>query len=250
MDKPLCFVIAHRYYRMYPSYIQYYVDNIQKYYENALTIIVDNNSSYLTDIIEKFVNYKDVVILINNTECKFELGAYNEGIRYLIQTNIYDNYSFVIFSQDTFVLKNKFDFQALTDKQTLAGVFVGSNCGQHFDYGFDTHPTVQHFWNTLEMNKYYPFPHRSFCWCCSFFLHSSKIAEFLNLTQHIVIKVRNDSCALERYLWMIMYRLNNNVLENIDGLLEEIHLKYHCHNVDIINGTIESYFVKHTQQKT
>lgn len=250
VEKPICFIISHRYYRTYPSYIQYYVDNIQKYYENALTIIVDNNSSHLDDIREKLADYKNVIILVNDTECKFELGAYNEGIRYLINHNIYNDYSYVVFSQDTFVLKNKFDFREFTQKKTTAGVFIGSECGQDFEYGLNLHPTTQYFWNKLEMDKYYPFLNKGFCWCCSFFLHSSKIGEFLNLTQHIVIKVRNDSCALERYLWMIMYRLNNNKLENIDGLLEHIHLKYDCHRVNIINDSVSCYFVKHTQQKT
>jgi hypothetical protein len=244
--KPICFVIAHRYYRQYPSYIEYYVENIQKFYEGSLTIIVDNNSKYLCDIAEKFVDNVGVVILTNDTECKFELGAYKCGIQYLFIEGLYDNYSFVVFSQDTFVLKNKFEFESLNGD--LAGPLVGSSVGQNYDYGLNHHPMFHHFWNKLEMDKY-PCV-RSFCWCCSFFIHSSKMGEFFNLTRDIVITVRNDSCATERYFWMILYRLNNNRLANIDGLLEDIESKYHCGNVDVVNSVVNSYFVKRSQNKT
>jgi hypothetical protein len=225
------------------------VDNIQHFYENSFIIIVDNNSKYLEDITVKLANYKNILFLINNTECKFELGAYKVGIQYLLENNVFSDYSFVILSQDTFVLKNKYDFQLLEDN-TLAGVFVGSEQGENFDYGFCHHNTVKYFWNILDMDKYYGNSPRSFCWCCSLFLHSSKISEFLNLTKDIVFNIRNDSCASERYLWMITYRLNNNKMKYIDGLLENIGIKYNCHGVDIINGTMDSYFVKHAQCKT
>ena len=111
MNHKVVFIISHKYYREFPpSYIKYYVDNIQKFYPNACTIIVDNNSNNLEeDIIIQFKDYKNLVILINNSECKYELGSYKVGIQYMIEKNFY-NLDYCVFTQDSFVLKNYFDF--------------------------------------------------------------------------------------------------------------------------------------------
>ena len=46
----VCFIISHFYNRNYTSYIKYYIDNIQYFYNDSLIIIVDNNSKYIADI--------------------------------------------------------------------------------------------------------------------------------------------------------------------------------------------------------
>ena len=46
----LCFIISHKYYKSYKSFIKYYVDNIKKFYPNSFILIVDNNSENLEDI--------------------------------------------------------------------------------------------------------------------------------------------------------------------------------------------------------
>ena len=72
----------------------------------VIILIVDNNSPYLEDIeniLKKYINLK---IIINNSKCKFEIGAYNEGIRYIQNNNLLNNYEYFIFSQDNFVLKS------------------------------------------------------------------------------------------------------------------------------------------------
>jgi hypothetical protein len=81
----VCFIISCKYNRNYITYIKYYVDNIIKYYTNYLIIIIDNNSIYIDELIKlfNFLNYKNIVILTNNIECKFEIGAYKMGIIYL-----------------------------------------------------------------------------------------------------------------------------------------------------------------------
>ena len=41
-------------------------------------------------------------------------------MRYLIDNNILDNYKYIVCTQDTFVLKNKYDFNILNNQNTTA----------------------------------------------------------------------------------------------------------------------------------
>ena len=76
MDKnKVIFIIAHKYFRGYESYIEYYINNIKKFYEKSLIIVVDNNSNYKDDIFDKLKIYDNVVLLDNDIKCKFEIGA-------------------------------------------------------------------------------------------------------------------------------------------------------------------------------
>ena len=116
----ICFVISHKYYRTYPSFIKLYVDNIQKFYDNSLILICDNNSKYICDIKDIFKDYTNVIIIDNNTECKFEIGAYNCGINYIINNNILEKYEYYVFTQDNFIIKNKYDFNNLINNNVTA----------------------------------------------------------------------------------------------------------------------------------
>jgi hypothetical protein len=82
------FIISAKYYRNYKCYLKFYVDDIQKFYKNFYTLIVDNNSKYINDIILLFQEYNNLKIIINNSDCKFEIVAYNEGIRYILNNNL------------------------------------------------------------------------------------------------------------------------------------------------------------------
>ena len=143
----VCFIISCKYNRNYINFIKYCIDNIIKYYTNYLIIIVDNNSIYINDLISLFnlLNYKNIIILINSNECKFEIGAYNFGIVYLIQNNLIDKYDYFIFTQDNFVLKNKYDFNIFKNNNIFA---AGIN-GGYFPYPKD--PTLV---NVILHNTY------------------------------------------------------------------------------------------------
>ena len=130
-NSKLCFIICHRYNKNYKSYIQYYIDNIQKFYKDSFVVIVDNNSIDLHVIEKRLENYKNIKIIVNNSKSKYEPGAYNEGIRYLKKNNMISNFDYFIFSQDTFVLKNKFDVKKeLIDKNIMACSFYLINDGR------------------------------------------------------------------------------------------------------------------------
>ena len=242
----ICFIISHKYYRNYTSYIQYYVDNIQKFYPNSLCIIVDNNSTYIEDIILKFKDYKNVIILLNISLCKFELGAYKFGISYLIENNLLNNYDYIIFSQDTFVLKNKYDFNNMKKENIQALSFGCSDEGNlHGTYdGISVFNKIYERTNlSNKINKL------TICWCCSFILDTSKVQTFLDITKDIIITTRQESEYSERYFDAILFYLNNNKRFSFNNVNSE-NLSYNCHTIDLINDNVKEFFAKKAQQKT
>lgn len=238
----LCFIIAHRYYRNYQSFIQYYVDNIQKMYTNSFIIIVDNNSKYIDDIKHKLSNYSNLVILSNDTPCKFEIGAYKVGINYLIDNNLVNKYDFCIFTQDNFILNKKYDFNLLKNDGVKACTLGIGDIGHHC--GMLHSQESQHVLRKLGLEN--KIDDVRFCWCCSFILHGSKILDFLNITSDIIIKVRIQSEYAERYLSAILYVLNDN---KHYGLFDVRYLNYDLLSVDLINNNSDYCFMKKFQQK-
>ena len=71
----LCFIIAHIYFRGYESYLKYYISNINKFYPNdTLILVVDNGTKYKEDIFTDITD-KNVVVIDNENEAKFEAHA-------------------------------------------------------------------------------------------------------------------------------------------------------------------------------
>ena len=240
----LCFIIAHKYYRNYESYIQYYVDNIQKFYTNSFIIIVDNNSKHIDDIKNKLANYSNLVILSNDTPCKFEIGAYNVGINYLKDNNLIDKYDFCIFSQDTYVLKNKYNFNKLYIDKTNAlafhaVMFIDIN---QFQLPYFYSPSSMSILKKINLSD--KIQSLKLCWCNSFILHSSKIIEFLDITKDTIVLNRPDSECSERYLSGILYYLNNYSLADLCPVID-----YDFRTIDIINSNTPNWFLKRFQQK-
>ena len=242
MDIPnICFVIANKYYRNYPSYIQHYVDNIQKYYNNSLCIIVDNNSKYISDIIDKLKDYKNVIILENNSLCKFELGAYKIGIKYLIQNNLIENYEYFVFSQDTFVLKNKFNFNTFKEHNVVACPIIIGPVGHHIE--MLSAPQSQIVLKRLNLHN--SIDKIAFCWANTFILHKSKLTAFVDITNDIIITKKIETEWCERYIAAILYYLNNYINCSLNTILNILYTpSYNCHTVDIYDEHLSEYFVK------
>ena len=254
-DYNICFLISCKYNRNYITYIKYYVDNIIKFYTNYLIIIIDNNSVYINELIDlfNFLNYKNIVIITNNIECKFEIGAYKMGIMYLFKNNLINNYNYYVFTQDNFVLKNKYDFNILKNNNIFASAFNYLNIYPPYE---EENPGLisitRDMLNKLNINDSYKID--KLCWCNSFVLHNSKIINFYNIVKDIIIEVRTFSVATEFYLPKILLILNNNKLFTIDGFAEwrnNIHqnIKYDIHS-KYINIDSFSYFEKKFQGKT
>ena len=241
----ICFIISCKYNKNYIIYIKYYVDNIIKYYKNYLIIIVDNNSLYINELIQifNFLNYKNIIILSNNNECKFEIGSYNFGILYLLKNNLINKYDYYIFTQDNFILKNKYDFNILKNNKIYA-----CPINEHDEKPFFYPNITEYAYEILKkINLYDNLDKITFCWCNSFILHNSKIIDFYNYTKDIIIVNRFESECCERYLPRILYELNNHKNYNIDGFMNNI--KYNLHS-NHINTNIFSYFEKKIQGKT
>ena len=243
----ICFIIANKYYRNYPSYIQHFVDNIQKYYKNSLCIIVDNNSKYIIDILVKLKNYKNVIILENNSLCKFELGAYKIGIKYLLNNNLIDKYEYVIFSQDTFVLKNKFDFNTFKTNNIFACPIIIGPIGHHIEM-----LSVQQSQIILQrLNLHNSIDKIAFCWANTFILHNSKLIMFLNITNDVIIVKKIETEWCERYIAAILYYLNNYINCSLNTILNPTYsVSYNCHNDNIYDNHFTEYFVKKIHYKS
>ena len=240
------FIIAHKYFRGYQSYIEYYIKNIKSFYENNLVIVVDNNSEHKEDIFENLKKYEDVILLDNDIESKFEIGAYTVGLKYLIDNKI--DFEYVVFTQDVFVLKNRFDFAGLYADGILACPLVGCSIdhskpeykGIHNDCSEVWHPVLSNLGLLSDMEN------QSFCWCTSFVTHKEKIAQLYSYISTIVVKTRWEGAGSERYMARILFELNNGKNHSIDGDIRE--LKYDSHSVDIYYD-VDSFFVKRNQQK-
>ena len=238
----VCFIISHKYYRNYQSYIQYYVNNIQKFYPDSLCIIVDNNSTYISDIINKFKQNNNIIILSNVSLCKFELGAYKFGLYYLIEQDLLKKYDYIVFSQDTYILKNKYDFNEMKNNNILAMSFGSGYDGD--TYGFNREPDYQKILNKFNLHNF--IDKLGICWSNSFILHNSTAINFLNLTEDMVLTTRFGSMITERTYDIILFHLNGNKRYSLNNIE---HLSYDCWKINLIEDNVSEYFAKRVQQK-
>jgi len=242
--KNLCFIIAHRYYRNYKSFLKYYIDNINKFYENSLIIIVDNNSKHLEDIRIMLGDFENIVILTNETNSKFEPGAYNVGIRYVLDHEL--DYKYYIFTQDNFVLKNKFDFNDL-EKNGIVACALNHFTEDCTNWN-QTDDTCQRILRSIHVsdrtNEF------NLCWCNSFILHHSRLETYYEIMKNEIVTTRLESEKFERYQSGILFYLNNMNYRSIGGDIKHLHLDYDCWKVHVENDdSIKAFFVKTVQQK-
>ena len=238
----VCFIIAHKYVRGYKSYLKYYISNIQELYPEALTIVVDNNSKYKDDIYDTLQDLDKVVLLENDIDSKFELGAYQVGMRYIVDNNLVEDYEYYVYTQDNFVLKNKYDFSEMQSTQTFArpinSMYADGECSD----------VVVPIMERLHINDNWD--KINFCWCSSFVVANNKVRQLYEYLKQIVVTCRWESCAGERYLARILWELNEHKdCGDIDGSASDLAVRhYDTWSVDVPSPAT-SYFVKQVQQK-
>lgn len=238
-----CFILACKYYRNYETLIPMYVENICNFYPDSLIILVDNNSHYFDDIRNQLVDYKNVVILTNNTPCKFEIGAYKVGITYLLDNHMQD-IDYVFFTQDNYILKNKLNLHMLKQEQiTASALFAFLYLNPVTQQNFYS-PTSQHVLKKIGLQD--SIHKLALCWCHSFVLHFSKIGVFFEITKDIIIVNRPESNDSERYLSGILYYLNDSKIYQIDDDISYESLPFD--ELKKYNG--KQYFIKFHQSKT
>lgn len=244
----LLFIISHKYYRNYRSYIELYINNIQSHYNDADILIVDNNSKYYNDIEFICSKYNNVNFIINTSNSKYEIGAYRFGINFL--NNKINEYDYVIFTQDTFILINKYDFNILKLNNVKACTLVSDDKTKkkHEDWNY----TQQGINLLSHINLYNRLEEITFCFSNSFILHSSVISKFMDYTNHFILLTKGDSGMSECFLARLLYELNNNKNYDIDGLFNYTNKNIHEGDLNInfdINQFKDYYFVKILQRK-
>jgi hypothetical protein len=238
----LCFIIAHKYVIGYESYLKTYVDNINTFYPHSFIIIVDNNSDNLHDIVDNISHHSNILLLINNSNSKYELGAYIYALNWIINNKFY-NFNYYIFSQDTLVLINKYDFNILINNNITACSMVEFNEKEMPDLYESFKDYTKNILEQLEL--YNCMDKITFCWGSNFIIHTTKIEQLFNYIKNIVLTVKRDSEAAERYMARIIYELNNHRNFNIDGFLPYYQNKNNCN----FNENKRIYFMKKHQFK-
>jgi len=242
VNDKIVFIIAHKYIRGHATYLKYYTDNIKKYYPHALTIVVDNNSNHVDEIFQTLEQSDRLVLLTNNIDCKFEIGAYRVGMRYLIDNNILDDYKYIACTQDTFVLKNKYDFNILNTQNTTACTINSFHQDGLFQHASNAILAQLGLDNNLDKI--------TFCWCNSFIIATTKVHQLMGYFEQLTIQRSVEREVSERYLARILWELNDYTNTDIDGNISNLDQHYNCHTVDIVNATTPTYFVKRAHQRT
>ena len=240
-EKKPVFIIAHKYFRGYVSYLKHYVENILEFYgENSLIIIVDNNSNYPQDVWDTLPKRDNIHFLINNIESKFELGAYQVGMDWVIQNNLLDHYDYYVCTQDTFIIKNKVDFTSLFNQNIWA---CPINSYHQDGYEKGVYMVLDRLGLNNNLDKV------TFCWCNSFIVHATKLVQFHGYLENIILKTKEDSHDCERYLARLLWESNDYKNNDIDGDQSTLPSRhYFCWTVDPL-APATSYFVKKIQQK-
>jgi hypothetical protein len=226
---------------VWESYLNYYVNNIFEYYESPLVVIVDNNSKYKEDIFQNLDKKNDVVLLDNDIESKFEMGAYQVGLRYLVEKQLYNEYDYVLLTQDNFIINKKLDFNKLIDDNVHA-----CPINSYYPDG-ELKGICDSVLGRLGMND--NLDKITFCWCSSFIIGKKNVIKLYEITKEIKQTVRAESCAAERYLARIIWELNDYKNHDIDGDIRDLKDKYDCWTVNPYDRGINSFFIKKVQQK-
>jgi hypothetical protein len=171
------------------------------------------------------------------------LGAYKIGIIYLLKNNLINKYDYFIFTQDNFVLKNKYDFNILKYNNIYA-----CPINEHNEEPYTLNNITEYSYDILkQINLFDNLDKITFCWCNSFILHKIKLIKFYNYIKDIIIINRFQSECFERYSARILYELNNHKNYNIDGFMNNVKYNYLDKYINYDNF---SYFEKKIQSKT
>jgi hypothetical protein len=175
------------------------------------------------------------------------------GVLYLLKNNLINNYDYYIFTQDTFVLKNKYHFNIFKNNNIFAAAINVSDLPRQFvDDHLNYYITSQNI--LKKINLYDNLDKiKELCYCSCFVLHKTKIKSFYNYIKNIIITNKTESIMCEFLFTRILYELNNHNNFYIDGFSHSFNLdrdpKDYDRAAQHINNDIFSYFEKKIQGK-
>jgi hypothetical protein len=244
----ICFVIALKYVRNYVPYINIHINNINRFYKNSHILIVDNNSENLEDIIYSINSYPNVKIITNTSESKYEVGAYIFGINWLIQNNMINMFELFVFTQDTLIMINKFDFNILINNRIDACSIVEYENDYDMNGNRYLKKEMDDFLSPIGLNDDYT--NITLCWGNNFVCRQNKILTLFGYIKNMILKTKMDSESSERFMAKIIYELNSKRNFNIDGFLPKYEITHdQSSNTHIDNMNKKVYFLKKHQFK-
>ena len=167
-------------------------------------------------------------------------------------------YYYYVFTQDTYILKNKYYFEELEENGVLA-------CPVSYAHGIQDIPIQQikpylEYLGIYDSNiQYNEIPIINpeditpdilnkvlHCYCSVFIVHMTKIIELYGYISKLKLTKRIDSELFERYFAYVLYKLNNNKNYQIDFNPYSLYDKY---NVNLLDDFDNGFFAKQQQRK-
>jgi hypothetical protein len=220
----LCFIIACRVSKNHKTYIDFTIKNINQLYPDSTIILVDNNSIN-PEYFEKFKSMKNIIYLLNISESKYELGAYNFAIEYIKNNKLkFDYYTCL---QDLVIPVNKYDYNKLLKENINAICIYRFHSDKLCFYNDETCSYHKDFLKSKNISDIDDFKG---CTYASFVINHKHILKLNELTKDLIIKERKQSEGTERILAKLISVFNNNYDMSVDGFYEDI--KYDVKTVD------------------
>jgi hypothetical protein len=227
--------------------IEYYYNDDNRMLHVEFSTNQDGDSSYrvLELILEDVMLYSPSIIHEDDTYNMDENDIIELIEQYLIDNDLYNNYDYVVMTQDTFIIKNRFDFNELHNRNVTACPLVGGIVDDEIKFGYSSQyiPLLESLGLKGKLDE------MTFCWCTSFVISTSKTKQLFNYIRQITITIRDQSCASERYMARIILELNEGETHSLDCGLNDVINNYNCHTVDLFSN-VTTYFAKRAQQKT
>jgi hypothetical protein len=263
-DPRICFIISHIYFGNSKSYLEHFVDNIFNFYPDSKVILVDNGSTDFSTIESTKNKFSQIVILENYTNHKFELGAYKRGFDYLMDEDLINTFDYYVCTQDTYILKNRYDFRELVGAKYSPYNQQVYACPISWGFGYQDFSTHTPPWLSLlnllgefennynPLNTYsdfdwgYKTKKALHCYCTCFVVHKSRTSALYNYLKRLYINTRFQSECGERFMAHVLLKLNGGINYQID---KNPYILYDQWKTNLEENFEHGYFAKQQQGK-
>ena len=130
------------------------------------------------------------------------------------------NYDYYVFTQDTFILENKYDFNKLKYLNVQACSIV-----EHLEHFIWYCPMEK--LDILQKHNI-SFNNTNICWGCNFVISKNKIFNLYEYIKEHILKTKDHSCLFERIMGFFIKELEPKNC-NIDGFMIDYETKNRLH---------------------